>query len=106
MSWGGGFFRPKDSKGRESRTLFFVGVTVGIVWCCMVAGLAVFIVPLILKEPQRISFNEFATAEAILSGILTTIIGVWLSRDWMKDRFEWKQMELNTSGKLPSGDSQ
>ena len=55
MSWGGGFFRPKDSKGRESRTLFFVGVTVGIVWCCMVAGLAVFIVPLIWKEPRRIS---------------------------------------------------
>ena len=25
MSWSGGFFRPKDSKGRESRTLFFVG---------------------------------------------------------------------------------
>lgn len=94
MSWGGGFFRPKDSKGRESRTLFFVGVTVGIIWLCMLAGLIVFIVPFFLNLPPRISFSEFASSEAVFSGILSATIGIWLSRDWMKDRFAWKQMEL------------
>ena len=101
MLWGGSFFKPKDSSGRESRTLFFVSITCIILWFCMLATMVVFVHPLFTAEPLRFSVNEFATAESILAGLLTTVIGIWLGRDWVKDHFSWKTMELQSRMQPP-----
>lgn len=75
-------FQPKSSRGQESRTLFFVGISVVIVWLCMLALLVVFIVPFCMNKPLLLTVTEFVTSEAILAGLITGLTGIWLGHEW------------------------
>jgi hypothetical protein len=73
----GALFHPQDSKGRESRTLFFVAVTIMFLWVALGLICWKFIVAPIDVVP-------FATAIATLCGALATVIGIWLGREWIR----------------------
>lgn len=75
-------FQPKNSRGQESRTLFFVGVSVVLVWLCMLALLLVFSVPFFMNKPLLMTVTEFAAAEGILAGLITGLMGIWLGHEW------------------------
>ena len=75
-AWGG-LFHPHDTQGRESRTLFFVGVTVLLLWVAIGLVCWKFAVATVEVVP-------FATAVATLCGALATVIGIWLGREWIK----------------------
>lgn len=75
-------FQPKNSRGQESRTLFFVGVSVVLVWLCMLALLLVFSVPFFMNKPLLMTVTEFAAAEGILAGLITGLTGIWLGHEW------------------------
>ena len=75
-------FQPKNSRGQESRTLFFVGVSVVLVWLCMLALLLVFSVPFFMDKPLLMTVTEFASAEGILVGLITGLTGIWLGHEW------------------------
>lgn len=76
--WWGAIFRPKDSKGRESRTLFFVGCTVGLIWLAIAAEIWQFVEP-----GSTMSAGDFAQALVALVGAFAVAVGVWLGREWI-----------------------
>lgn len=76
----GSLLKPVDASGRESRTLFFVAISIGLIWVAMMACIFKF-----LTNPAM-TITEFASGLGILSGVLTSLIGVWLGRDWLKHK--------------------
>lgn len=84
MPWGS-FFHPRDSQGRESRTLWFVAIT----WLFM--SIRFFIGGIDIKFAwlawtiQPSSMLEYGAAVA-------AILAVWVGRTWME----------NTSGSPPT----
>jgi dolichol kinase len=77
MKLWGTLFQPHDSQGRESRTLFFVAITILFLWTALGLVLWKFIVAPIEVVP-------FATAIATLCGALASVIGIWLGREWIR----------------------
>ncbi len=80
LPWGN-FLRPKDSSGRESRTLFFVSITVVLLWIAI--GL------MIWKfgwSEVDMAVTDFATALATVCAALVAVISAWLGREWIADR--------------------
>ncbi len=74
MPWGS-FFHPRDSKGRESRTLWFVAIT----WLVMTArfvagGIEVTIGPVHWAIQSSAVIDYGAAVAAILA--------VWVGREW------------------------
>jgi uncharacterized membrane protein YhaH (DUF805 family) len=80
MPWGK-FFSPKDSKGRESRTLFFVSVTVSLIWIIIIAVTTSFVIQI-----PAITVTDLATAICSLGGLIVTLLGVWLGREWINNK--------------------
>lgn len=78
LSWGK-FFRPSDSLGRESRTLFFISVGCAFMLICQLAVLLKF-----MWLCPTISVTEFSAAQITLGGFYITLLGVWLGREWLK----------------------
>lgn len=68
----------RDSRGRESRTLFFVGGTIFGLW----AALALLSGAFVWGWPA-ISANEYATAVATICTALIAVLGAWLGREWI-----------------------
>lgn len=79
-AWGR-FLAPRDSRGRESRTLFFVAVTVGLLW----AAVGLLLWGFWAGRPPMAA-TEFAAALATLCGALVALLGAWLGREWIADR--------------------
>lgn len=80
MPWGS-FFRPRDSKGRESRTLWFVTITWLIMTVRFVAGGLEFTVGPV----------HWAVAPALVldyGGAVAAIITVWVGREWVSRNSE------------------
>lgn len=77
LPWGR-FFSPRDSYGRESRTLFFVSTGITLVW---VAIILVFI--RFMRVDSTMTVTDFAIAIATLGGLIVTLIGAWLGREWL-----------------------
>ena len=88
FAWGR-FFKPRDGLGRESRTLFFVSITIILIWVGMVACVIQFI-----NHPDKITINDFALSFVTLGGVLSTVLGIWLGREWLK------QTKVTSSGDL------
>lgn len=76
--WWRSLLRPSDARGRESRTLFFVAVSVWLVWMCVAAVIWKF-----LEPGSAITVGEFAAAITVLTAAFATCIGVWLGREWI-----------------------
>lgn len=77
IPWGR-FFCPRDSFGRESRTLFFVGTGIGLAWIAIILVFVKFMWP-----DSTMSATEFAMAIVALGGLIVTLIGAWLGREWL-----------------------
>jgi CHASE2 domain-containing sensor protein len=77
MKLWGALFHPQDSQGRESRTLFFVAITILFLWAALALVCWKFIVAPIEVVP-------FATAIATLCGALASVIGIWLGREYIR----------------------
>lgn len=75
----GKFFSPRDSLGRESRTLFFVSIGIFITW----VGMVICCVKLALPT-STMGVTEFSVAMVSLGGLEVTLIGAWIGRDWLK----------------------
>jgi hypothetical protein len=73
----GTLFSPHDSQGRESRTLFFVAVTVLFLWVAL--GLVCW---KFFFHP--VDIQQFANAVITLCGGIATVIGIWLGREWLR----------------------
>jgi len=69
----GSIFRPVDSSGRESRTLFFVSMT----WSLLCIR---FITDVVLYAMGHIT-NPTTLTE--FGGTVTAILGIWLGRTWL-----------------------
>lgn len=82
----GNFLRPKDSRGRESRTLFFVSITVVLLWIAIGLMLWKF-----GWSEAGMAVTDFATALATICAALFTVIGAWLGREWIADRRSEKE---------------
>ena len=78
LSWGK-FFKPLDTSGRESRTLFFVSVGCAIINISQI----LLMIKFMWLSPNT-TLTEFTTAEVTLGGFYITLIGVWLGREWLK----------------------
>jgi hypothetical protein len=83
--WGHSFFKPLDSKGRESRTLFFVGLT----WFLMagrflLGGLEVSYY-FVKFSVQSTSLTDFGVAVAAL-------LAVWVGREWSNRQSKQEQV--------------
>lgn len=75
MPWGS-FFHPRDSKGRESRTLWFVTVT----WVVMTArfmagGIEVVVGPVHWSVAPSLVLDY--------GGAVAAVIAVWVGREWV-----------------------
>ena len=77
MKLWGTLFHPQDSQVRESRTLFFVAITILFLWAAMIAVIWKFFA-------HPVDVVPFATAIATLCGALATVIGIWLGREWIR----------------------
>lgn len=77
----GNFLRPKDSRGRESRTLFFVSITVVLLWIAIGLMLWKF-----GWSEAGMAVTDFATALATISAAIVMMVGAWQGREWIKDR--------------------
>jgi sterol desaturase/sphingolipid hydroxylase (fatty acid hydroxylase superfamily) len=73
----GTLFHPQDSQGRESRTLFFVAVTILFLWAALGLVLWKFMV-------APVEIMAFATAVVTLCGGVATVIGIWLGREYIR----------------------
>lgn len=80
----GPLLRPKDSSNRESRTLFFVGVTMFLIWVSVIICCIRYVFEAFSSGPTTIT--EFATAISILCGVQGSTLGIWLGRNWIKGR--------------------
>lgn len=98
-SWGN-FFRPRDSSGRESRTLFFVSVSMIMIWLSMLVCCVRFLETYVFHDiPASITILDFAQALSQLSLVQAAILGIWLGRDWVKGNHKIKKMELEQKKK-------
>lgn len=77
----GRFFSPVDTKGRESRTLFFISVGIGLSWLAIVVCTVKFIL-----SDCVMSATDYATAIVTLGGLSVALIGAWLGREWITDK--------------------
>jgi dolichol kinase len=77
MKLWGTLFQPCDSRGRESRTLFFVSVTILFLWAALVLVLWKFVV-------APVEIMAFATAVVTLCGGVASVIGIWLGREYIR----------------------
>ena len=78
MPWGS-FFHPRDSKGRESRLLWFVAVTWMMMTIRFIAGgvdLTVGSLHWVIDQSLIVDYGGAAAA----------IFAVWVGRDWVKDK--------------------
>lgn len=75
MPWGS-FFHPRDSKGRESRTLWFVTVTWLIMTIRFIAGGIEFAI-----GPFHWSVQPSLVLD--YGGAVTAILLAWVGRDWV-----------------------
>ena len=78
MSWGG-WLKPRDARGRESRTLALVGLT----WLFMtvrfaLGGLTFSVAGLTLQIAQT-AMIDYGTAVA-------AVLAIWLGREWINKR--------------------
>ena len=78
LPWGR-LLSPKDNSGRESRTLFFISITVLIIWILMVTCGVCFVI-----QKPVISVTDLATAMVALGGVIMSLLGIWLGREWIK----------------------
>lgn len=81
--WWGSLLRPRDARGRESRTLFFVGGTIGLIWLGIAAAIWKFVEP-----GSTMTVERFAGAVVVLIGAFATAVGVWLGREWIDAKRE------------------
>jgi membrane protein YdbS with pleckstrin-like domain len=77
MKLWGALFHPCDSRGRESRTLFFVAVTILFLWVALGLVCWKFVV-------HPVEIMAFATAIVTLCGGVASVIGIWLGREWIR----------------------
>lgn len=75
MPWGS-FFHPRDSRGRESRTLWLVAVTWAIMTARFIAGGIDFTV-----GPVHWSIAPSLVLD--YGGAVAAIIAVWVGREWV-----------------------
>lgn len=75
MPWGS-FFHPRDSRGRESRTLWLVAVTWAIMTARFIAGGIEFTV-----GPVHWSIAPSLVLD--YGGAVAAIIAVWVGREWV-----------------------
>ena len=78
MPWGS-FFHPRDSKGRESRTLWFVAVTWLIMTARFIAGGIEFSIGPVHWAIQPSMVLDYG-------GAVAAILAVWVARDWSVKR--------------------
>lgn len=76
--WWGSLLHPRDARGRESRTLFFVGVSVGLIWLCVVAVIWKFV-----AGDPAMTATEFSGVIAGLFAAFAAVVAVWLGREWV-----------------------
>lgn len=80
MSWGS-WLKPRDARGRESRTLAFVGITWALMTARFVAG------------GFAVAVGDFrweiaATAMVDYGAAVAAVLAVWLGREWINKRSE------------------
>ncbi len=75
MAWGS-WFRPRDSKGRESRTLAFVGIAFTLVSARFVLGG-------FSADFGVFKFEVGTTPMIDYGAAMAAILSVWLSREWI-----------------------
>lgn len=80
LPWGH-FLRPRDSQGRESRTLFFISITAMLLWIAIGLMLWKF-----GWSEAGIAVTDFATALATVCAALVAVVSSWLGREWIADR--------------------
>ena len=76
----GSWLKPRDSSGRESRTLFFVGFLMLLIFI----ALTVLIIKFIVGEV--VEFNGFSQAFSLIASLAVPVMGIWLGREWMNTR--------------------
>ena len=76
MTWGG-IFHPKDTSGRESRTLFFVGVTIFLLW----GALGLLFWEFSVRDIDVVSFADSIVR---ICGAIVLVLGAWIGREWVK----------------------
>lgn len=75
LPWGN-FLRPRDTRGRESRTLAFVGVT----WLIMSAR---FVFGGLAADLSGFHFAIDATPMIDYGTAVAAILAVWIGREWV-----------------------
>lgn len=78
MSWGS-WLRPRDARGRESRTLAFVGIT----WLIMTAR---FVLGGLGASLGDFKFEIGATAMIDYGAAVAAVLAVWLGREWINGK--------------------
>ena len=78
MPWGS-FFHPRDARGRESRTLWFVTVTWLIMSARFIAGGIEFAVGPFHWTVQQSMVLDYG-------GAVAAILAVWVGREWARKK--------------------
>lgn len=76
MNFWGTWLKPKDAKGRESRTLAFVGIT----WLLMSAR---FVLGGLGADFGGFRFEVGVTAMIDYGAAVAAVLAVWLGREWV-----------------------
>ena len=78
MPWGS-FFHPRDSKGRESRTLFLVAVAFTLLSLRFIAGGMLFDIGWFRWEFAATTLIDYGAA-------IAAVLSIWLGRQWLQDQ--------------------
>ena len=80
LTWGN-FLQPRDSLGRESRTLFFVAVSWLMMTLRFIAGGLAFEYGPIRWDIAPALVTDYGVAVA-------AVIAVWVGREWVRSKFD------------------
>lgn len=79
MSFLGGLFRPKDARGRESRTLFFVSAAFAFLSIRFALGG-------LQASLGDFRFDVVSTPMLDYGAAVAAVLSVWLGREWINKR--------------------
>jgi hypothetical protein len=86
LPWGS-FFHPLDSRGRESRTLWWVSMILACDLLAMFTTLGL----VYLGKMAAGDFQSVMVGIGALNASMVTVLGAWIARDWQQKTLDAQQ---------------